>query len=807
MKVPYSWLKEFVDVDLPAEELADTLTMAGLEVEELVRIGDELRDMRVGQIKTSGKHPNADKLTLCTVFDGERDLQVVCGATNHKAGDKVALAYPGQRFVSLKTGEETTLTKAKIRGVESEAMMCSEVEVGLGEEASGIMILPAETPVGARFIDVMRIADAVFDVAVMPNRPDVASVIGVAREVAALFDLPMCEPDCSVKEAPDKPVAQWARIEILDPDLCARYVGRVIDGVTVGPSPLWVRQRLLKVGIRAISNVVDVTNLVMMELGQPLHAFDYRRIKDGHIIVRRARAGEKMTTLDGQERVLDDQMLLITDTSGPIALAGVMGGASTEVESDTKTILLESAWFEPGCIRRTSRRLGLPSESSYRFERGVDPQLQAKAAARAAQLMVELGGGRVMPGALDVVAKRFAPQRVTVRTPRVNLVLGTELSQGEIETMLRRMQFPIAESRAGETVVESPSHRVDLEREIDYIEEIARLYGYEHVPTPVSSTRIVAHETSVGERLEAATRNVLTGLGFYEIINCDLISDKTASAVGDLFFETPVKPVRVLQAKSADLINLRTTLLSGMLETIARNHRQRRLDLKLFEIGRVHLPGEGGRPVERARLSLGLSGRRDGEGWDVRPPEGDFFDLKGAIEAYLQSLGGESVTFAEASNRLLVPGQCASVSVDGVVLGLCGCVSVAGAEAFELEATAYVAELDFEALGRAARFAGRYEPLPVYPGTRRDVALIVDEATPYEAVRRAIELVPEPILRGYRLFDLYRGEQVGAGRKSLALAFEYRSDTGTLTDREVEKAHARIKKALIDRLKCEIRES
>ena len=290
-------------------------------------------------------------------------------------------------------------------------------------------------------------------------------------------------------------------------------------------------------------------------------------------------------------------------------------------------------------------------------------------------------------------------------------------------------------------------------------------------------------------------REVLNGLQHAESA---LIKETTGIFFRDVYDHT----IQVM-----DTVETFRDMLSGMLETIARNHRQRRLDLKLFEIGRVHLPGEGGRPVERARLSLGLSGRRDGEGWDVRPPEGDFFDLKGAVEAYLQSLGGESVTFAEASNRLLVPGQCASVSVDGVVLGLCGCVSVAGAEAFELEATAYVAELDFEALGRAARFAGRYEPLPVYPGTRRDVALIVDEATPYEAVRRAIELVPEPILRGYRLFDLYRGEQVGAGRKSLALAFEYRSDTGTLTDREVEKAHARIKKALIDRLKCEIRES
>ncbi|MBN1917321.1 MAG: phenylalanine--tRNA ligase subunit beta [Verrucomicrobia bacterium] len=800
-------MREFIAVDLPADELADRLTMVGLEVEEVVRFGDELRDMRVGQIKTREKHPNADKLTLCTVSDGERDLQVVCGATNHQAGDKVALAYPGQRFLSLKTGEETKLTRAKIRGVESEAMMCSEVEVGLGEQASGIMILPPETPVGASFVEAMGLADAVFDIAVMPNRPDVASVIGVAREVAALLDLPMHDPDCSVEELGDRPTEQWAKIEIADADLCARYVGRVIDGVTIAPSPLWVRQRLMKVGVRAISNIVDVTNLVMMELGQPLHAFDYRRIAKGHIIVRRARAGEKMTTLDGQERVLDDQMLLITDPNGPIALAGVMGGANTEIEPDTTTILLESAWFEPGCIRRTSRRLGLPSESSYRFERGVDPQLQAKAAARAAKLMVELGGGRVMPGALDVVAKQAAPRRVKVRTPRVNLVLGTALSQGEVETMLKRMQLPVVESRQNETVVENPSYRVDLDREIDYIEELARLYGYDHIPTPVSSTKIVAHETSIGERLESATRNVLTGFGFYEIINCNLISDKTASAVGELFFDTPVQPVRVLQAKSADLVNLRATLLTGMLETLARNHRQRRPDLELFEIGQVHLPGDGGRPVERAMLSLGLSGRCDDEGWDVRPPEVDFFDLKGTIEGHLKALGVETVTFTASSNRLLMPGQCASVSVEGTVLGLCGRLSSAAAQAFELDAAAYVAEFDLEALASVAQFKGRYEPLPVYPGTRRDVALVVPEATPYEAVRQAIDSVEVPILRDYRLFDLYRGEQVGGGRKSLALAFEYRSDMGTLTDKQVEKAHAQIKKALIDHLECEIRES
>ncbi len=819
MKVPYSWLREFVDVDLPAEALADRLTMAGLEVEELVRVGEELRDMKVGEIKTCEKHPNADKLTLCEVFDGERTLQVVCGATNHTAGDKVALAYPGQRFVSLKTGEETVLKKTKIRGVESQAMMCSEVEVGLGEEAvdrvdeAGIMILPEEAPVGASFVEAVGLADVVFDIAVMPNRPDVASVIGVAREVAALFDLPMREPDCSVTEDGKRPVEKWAKIEILAPELCSRYVGRIIDGVTIGPSPPWLRQRLMKVGIRSISNIVDVTNLVMMELGQPLHAFDYATIRDGHIIVRRARTGETMTTLDGQERVLDEEMLVIADPSGAIALAGVMGGANTEVEPETATVLLESACFEPGCIRRTSRRLGLPSESSYRFERGVDPGLQARAAARAAQLMAELAGGRVMPGALDVVAKEFEPQRVTVRTRRINLMLGTELSQGEVETMLRRMQLPIVEvrpsvgSRGGETVVENPSYRVDLEREIDYIEEVARLYGYDNVPTPVSSTKIVPHEESVGERLELISKNVLTGFGFFEIMNCNLISDKTASAVGELLFDAPAQPVRVLQAKSADLINLRQTLLAGMLETIARNHRQRRLDVKFFEIGRVHLRDRSGKPLERTMLSLGLSGKRDGDAWDLRPAEVDFFDLKGSIEGYLKAVGVDAVSFAPASNRLFMPGQCASVAAGDVALGLCGRVSAEAAVAFDLEAPAYVAEFDLETLAGSARFVGEYEPLPVYPGMRRDVALIVSEATPFEAVLRVVESVKVPILRGVRLFDLYRGEQVGAGRKSLALAFEYRSDAGTLTDKQVEKAHARIRKVLLEKLDCEIREA
>ncbi len=812
MKVPYSWLREFVEVGLPAEVLADRLTMAGLEVEELVRVGEDLGAMRVGQIKTCGKHPNADKLTLCEVFDGQRTLQVVCGATNQKAGDKVAVAYPGQRFVSLKTGEETVLKTAKIRGFESQAMMCSEVEVGLGEDAAdrvgeaGIMILPEETEVGASFVEAMGIADAVFDIAVMPNRPDVASVLGVAREVAALFDLPLREPDCSVTEAGTKPVEKWAEVEILAPELCSRYVARIIDGVTVGPSPLWVRQRLMKVGVRAISNIVDVTNLIMMELGQPLHAFDYATIKDGHIIVRRARAGETMMTLDGQERALDEEMLVIADASRAIALAGVMGGENTEVEAHTTTVLLESACFEPGCIRRTSRRLGLPSESSYRFERGVDPGLQARAAARAARLMAELGGGAVMPGAVDVVARPVESQRVTVRTERVNRVLGTELSHGEIETMLRRMRFHVVGSGDGETVVENPSYRVDLEREIDYVEELARLYGYEHIPTPVSSTKIVPHEESAGERLETFSKNVLTGFGFFEIINCNLISDKAAGAVGELFFDSPVEPVRVLQAKSADLVNLRPTLLAGMLETIARNHRQRRLDVKLFEIGRVHLAGRDGTPVERVAVSLGLSGKRDEESWARRSGDADFFDLKGAIEGYLDAAGVGAVSFVPERNGLFMPGQCASVRAGDAVLGLCGRASTAAAAAFDVGAPAYVAELDLEALARLARFVSEYEPLPVYPGTRRDIALVVSEATPFEAVLEALESVKVPILRGVKLFDCYRGEQVGAGRKSLAFSLEYSSAAGTLTDKQVEKAHARIRKALLEKLECEVRE-
>jgi len=717
------------------------------------------------------------------------------------------LAYPGQRFVSNKTGEETVLKKAKIRGSESQAMMCSEVEVGLGEDSSGIMILPESAEVGARFIEALGLADAVFDIAVMPNRPDVTCVLGVAREVAALFDVPLREPDMSVEETGGRPTAEWAKIEIAAPDLCFRYVGRIIDGVKIGPSPSWLRRRLMKVGVRSINNIVDVTNLVMMELGQPLHAFDYATIADGHIIVRRAGAGEKMTTLDGQARVLDEQMLLITDPSGPIALAGVMGGEHTEVESATTTVLLESACFEPGCIRRTSRRLGLPSESSYRFERGVDPGLQARAAARAAQLMVELAGGCVMPGAIDVVARECAPQRVTVRTERINRVLGTELSQSEVETMLGRMRLPIVGSADGETVVENPSYRVDLEREIDYVEEIARLYGYEHVPTPISSTKIVPHHEGLGERVEAVSKNVLTGFGFFEIINCNLISDRAVSSVAELFFDPPVEPVRVLQAKSADLVNLRPTLLSGMLETLSRNHRQRRFDVKFFEIGRVHVPGADGGPSERAMLSLGLSGTREQASWDLRSAEVDFFDLKGAIEGYLESLGIDSVSFDASDNRLFMPGQCARIGVGETVLGLCGRVSAVAAGAFDLEVPVYVAELDLAALGSLVRFGCEYEAPPVYPGTRRDIALVVSEATPFEAVLGVIETVKVPILCGVRLFDLYRGEQVGDGRKSMALAFEYRSDTGTLTDKQVEKAHGKIRRALKESLECEIREA
>jgi len=801
MRVSYRWLNEMVETGLSPEELADKLTMAGVEVEKIERPGEKLNNVVVGKVISVGRHPYADKLTLCRVDSGQGELEIVCGAPNVRAGAKVALGRVG----AILSGGGLKLRKARIRGVDSEGMICSEIELGLGDDAEGIIILPDEYQVGQSLASALGLDDAILVIDVTPNRPDCLSILGVAREVAAILDTKVKPLSLETVEG-DEPSSDYASVVTEDFDLCPRYCARVLTGVTVGPSPAWLKRRIELCGIRPINDIVDVTNYVLLEMGQPLHAFDLQKLRERRVVVRTALGGETIVTLDGQERRLAAHMLVIADAVRPIAIAGVMGGANTEVDEATTSVLLESAYFKPSSVRRTSKELGISTEASYRFERGADPEAQAAAATRAAELMRTLAGGEVKRGVIE--ASRAVPSRpeVRVRNSRVNLILGTSLPDGEIERVYRRLGMEVMKKERDAVVLQPPSFRRDLVEEIDFVEEVARIFGYDRLPTPVTRARVGTTQREPWQVFEELTKNVLTGYGFFEIICSDLVNERRCRQIVDLLFDVPVDALRVLNPVSAERNVLRPSLLSGLLECMARNQTQKRDSIRLFEVGRVRHMGDSGEAMERASLCLGMTGSSQEKAWDLSPPEVDFYSMKGSVEAYLSRLGIGRVSFRQVGKPLFHPGRSASIIANGEEMGCLGQLSRNAHEAFDLKPTVIACEMDAESLVRLMDFSVTFRKLPVFPGSSRDIAIILDEKMTYEEVLSVLWKKRPEILEGIELFDVYRGEQIGAGRKSMAFSLKYRSKRSTLTDEEVEAAHSAIKSALIAELACQIRE-
>jgi len=803
MRVSYRWLNEMVETGLPPEELAEKLTMAGVEVEKIERPGEKLHGIVVGEVLSVGRHPNADKLTVCRVDSGEGELQIICGAPNVRAGAKVAVGLVG---AVLSDGTSLRkLRKARIRGVDSEGMICSEMELGLGDDADGIIILPDEYEVGQNLASALGLDDAILVIDLTPNRPDCLSILGVAREVAAILDTEVKPLSLAIVEK-DEPASKYASVVTEDFELCPRYCARVLTSIRVGPSPLWLKQKIELCGIRAINNIVDVSNYVMLEMGQPLHAFDLEKLKERRVVVRRAVNGETIVTLDGQERELTGDMLVIADAKRPIAIAGVMGGANTEVDEQTTSILLESAYFKPSSVRRTSGKLGVSTEASYRFERGADPEAQAAAATRAAELMRAIAGGEIKKGVIEVSRGDLPRPEVRVRNSRVNLVLGTSIPDAQIEDAYRRLGLQVIEKEKDAVVLKPPSFRRDLVQEIDFVEEVARTFGYDRLPTPVTRPRIGVTKRDPWQVFEALTKNVLTNYGFFEIISSDLISERRCRQIVDLLFDEPVEVLRVLKPVSAERDVLRPSLLAGLLECMARNQSQRPDRISLFEVGRVRRRAESGEAIERTSLCLGMTGCSREKGWDLSQPEVDFYDLKGVVEGYLCWLGIERVSFREVQKPLFHPGRSASIFADRKEIGHIGQLSGSAYDAFDLKPVAIACEMDAESLVGLMDFSVKYRKPPVFPGSSRDIAIIVDEKITYGEVLFALRKKRSKILESIELFDVYRGEQIGVGRKSMAFSLKYRSKRGTLTDEEVEAAHSAIRSSLIRELACEIRE-
>jgi phenylalanyl-tRNA synthetase beta chain len=804
MKVTINWLKEYVDLTgLSLEELSQGLTMAGLEVEAVLPIGRELEPVIVGKILEVRKHPQADRLTICRADTGRETFELVCGAPNVRPGILVPVALPGVR---LPSGMEVQV--AAIRGIVSPGMICSEQEMGLSEDHSGIMILPEGIPIGFPLSKALGLEDTLLEINVTPNRGDCLSHIGLAREVSAIFNRPLTYPDTSAAPS-GRTIQEETSVSILAPELCPRYIARLIRGVTIGPSPAWLSQRLLSVGIRSINNVVDVTNFVLMELGQPLHSFDFDTLSGRRIVVRKAETGERMTTLDGQERDLTQEMLVIADGEKGVALAGIMGGLNTEIKGSTKNILLESACFEPRCIRRTAKKLGLSSEASMRFERGVDIEGAIKAADRAAALIQEFAGGEIVPGWIDAYPKPLRVEPIALNIHKTSKFLGVDVSMEEVIDISHRLGLAAAVQDKEVVRITPPSFRPDLTRPVDLMEEIARLIGYDRIPATIPNISSTNRKELGTISVRRKIREILTGLGFDEIITYSFISEKFNSIFSGPELNAPLDVVRIKNPISEDQSIMRTSLLPGLLETMSRNWAQRNLDLRLFELGIVFTASADAEtlPKETNRLCVLGTGRRNPESHYFQGEGVDFYDLKGILESLADSLKIKKFSVREAdAPTYFVPGKYLRCFSSDDRLGELGEISPLVRTQFDLKETAFIIDLDVDRLGLAITDIPQFKPWPRFPETTRDMALILDNHILWKEIRDEILSIKEPLIEEIELFDLYSGKPIPEGKRNLGVRIHYRSTEKTLSDELVNPIQEMLLKRVLEKFGASLRE-
>ena len=865
MKLTLNWLKQYVDFDWSPEQLAERLTMLGLEVEGVHKTGGEFDGIVVAQILTRDPVPGSDKLSVCKVNDGKNERVIICGAQNHKPGDKVPLILPNFAL-PLKPGDKEpfVIKERKVFGITSHGMMCSPQELGLPDQIEGLLILPPDAKVGQPFAEYLGRTggDVVFDLEITPNRSDWNSVIGIAREIAAVTGNKLKMP--SVEHHASRithHVSDLVSVRLDDPDLCPRYTARVVKGVKIGPSPDWLRSTLEKVGIRSINNVVDVTNFVMLEIGQPLHAFDYHLIakqraaggtpadqaETGNsgkmpesrcqptIVVRRAKAGEEFVTLDGQKHKLTTENLLIADEQKGIALAGVMGGQNSEIKDNTADVLIESAYFSPTNIRRTSKTLGLRTDASYRFERGADIDINDWASARCAQLILETAGGQLAEGVVDAYPKPVKPKEITLRHHKVNELLGIELRPEEIEFYLGQLGLkttgrrarPIGANAAPEPVTfQIPTFRVDLKREVDLIEEVARLHGVDKIPSTPPRGAIGANAFDATHDVLAEARRTLSGLGLNEAQGQTLISNAECRMQNAECRMQNAELVALANPLSSDMDVLRPSLLPGLIHSLRHNVSHKNYDVALFEVGRVFQRAAGVPPAdqtgkqscqqdagstfkEERRVAIALTGRRALPFWsgDERDAKFDACDLKGVLEEFFDQFGLRGMTFTrradpDKSGFL----ESATIQLGKQTLGEFGQLLPALAKKYDLRDAVLLAELNLDLLLARRNPAKSFKPLLAFPAIRRDVAMIVPEATTHDAVLRVVKQTKSANLEAVELFDVFRGKHVPEGQKSVAYAFTYRAVDKTLTDAEVNAAHTKIVEAFKAQLQAVVRE-
>lgn len=779
MKISYRWLKDYVEFELGPEELADSLTNAGFEVEEYYPLIKEFTGVVVAQVTRVEKHPNADKLSVCRVATDREEYQVICGAPNVEQGQFVPFAQVG---AVLPGGFK--IKKARIRGVESFGMICSKEELGLEKASDGIWAFAEPHERGSSVYDLLiDRQDYIFDLAITPNRPDCLSQVGIAREVAALTGGRLKLPEVTLEETSSSKTADHIEIRIDDREGCPRYAGRVIKGVTVTESPLWMQQRLEAVGMRPINNIVDVTNYVLLELGHPLHAFDLAMIKERKIIVRTSHNAERFTTLDDKERELPAETVMICDAERAVAIGGIMGGLNSEVSAATVDILLESAYFKPERISRSSKVLGLSTEASQRFERGADPNGVPFALDRAAGLIAELAGGRVLQGICDVYPEKAEPVQIPFHPEKVNKLLGSRIAADKIIDTLKSIQLKVEGNK-----VEVPTFRVDLKQEQDLVEEVARLIGFSNLPTRENTTTYYEIGQSEYEAKLKFFRQALVESGLSEAINSGMLKQSEAEPFkrGEL--------IRIMNPISDDMTTMRPSLLPGLLKAASHNINRNMKSLRLFEVGRIfqnYRPDE--LPEQPWSIAGLMTGKRYPEAWAHNNYDLDFFDVKGVLEAFIEKLFLDNIRFIlydKASGFLAA--ETIALQADDVLLGICGRVDPEICKLFDIEQPVFAFELNADRIMELYSFQRQYSPISRFPYSERDMALVLDDTIPASDVLSFVRTTGSPLLSDVAVFDVYKGEKIPAGKTSLAIRMRFQSTQRTLSDDEVDKVFYKI---------------
>jgi phenylalanyl-tRNA synthetase beta chain len=804
MKKSLKWLRDYVDIRLAPRELADKLTMAGLEVGAINTVGGTWDNVVIGEVVALNPHPNADRLKLATVDLGAEKVTTVCGAPNIGLGQRVAFARIGASLIDPHTGKAAVLKPAKIRGVASEGMVCSEKELGISEDHQGILVLPPEAPVGMPASTYL--GDVVFDLDITPNRPDCLSVLGIAREIAALTGESLHLPEIDYQES-EESIDSLVSVNVVDGNLCPRYCASLVTGIKIGPSPAWLQQRLNSCGMRPINNVVDATNYVMLEYGQPLHAFDYDRLNGHQIIVRTAGAGEIITTLDGSKRTLNPEILVIADRERAVAVAGIMGGLDSEVTDRTDNILLESANFNQAAIRRGCSHLQFQSEASIRFDKGLSSELPLLPLKRATRLLLEIAGGKAAKGIIDVYAGKSEPKPISLTAREVKRLSGLKLSIDEITAVLNTLGFDCRKGASGlQVLVSAPYWRNDIRCAADLVEEVARMVGYEKIPMTRLRASLPAQKPGLSlqarqNELKDKLRNILTGLGFQEILTYSLVSLEKLQKVWQQL-ELEISPLKVANPMTREQEYLRTSLRAGLLTALAHNRKFEQPGIRLFEIGKVFLPQGKDLPEEREMLCAVLSGTRAELSWQTDDRSLDFFDAKGVVESLLNQLELKA-SFGHSDDEGLYPGRGAALTVEDDRVGVVGDVHPKVAQAFELSDAVSLVEIDLEKLLAKIATTRRYQSIPRFPSVSRDMALLVDERVTYRSVEEVVQGFP--LVTKVTLFDLYRGEQIAKGKKSFAIRIVYQSASRTLTDEEVDQSQKQMLAKLGEELGATLR--